>query len=218
LPFTSVLYELGNDFLYVDGACHYWTSQSLPVHDEYHAWRPYREGVLTSTQERQLHDAVRYDEFPSQRCRVEPAVADGGSTFLWDGREMYSCLDWSVPAPWPLRTELYDAATAVTGPMRIQAGRNTIGDRQVVYEWPLDTAIDQYLIEYGATASFRVDDAAAVTALRALRDRAVIDAAAAPGYFSGVIAIGPRERGESYVLSVRDELSFVDADGAWLPQ
>ena len=217
--FTSVLYEVGLDFLYVDGRCHYWAQQPISIVDEYYAWRPYREGVLSSEEERQLYDSVGYDNVRTSACASRPAVTDGGGggPFLWDGREFHSCFDWTATANGALRTDLFDAATAVAGPMRIQVGRQSIGPNTPVYEWPLDTPIEQYVIADGETRSFRVDDAAAVIVLRALRERAIADVEPAPGYWGGVIAIGPREGDASYVMSLRDELPFVDDEGTWLP-
>lgn len=217
LPFTSVLYELGIDFLYVDGTCHYWAQQPLSIVDEYYAWRPYREGVLSSAEELQLHDSVGYDDVVTDSCLSRPVAFDAGGTFLWDGDEYHACFDRDESVNGALRTELFDAAAAVTGPMRVQVGRAFIQPNASVYDWPLDAPIDQYLIDSGETRSFRVDDAAGVVALRALRTQAIADAEVAPGYFGGVIAIGPRDGAESYVMSMRDELPFVDDPSAWLP-
>lgn len=217
-PFTSVLYELGFDFLYVDGNCHYWTQPPSVVPDDYYLWRPYREGVLTAEQEHELHDTLGYDDIAARECASRSPALDAGGAFLWDGSEMRTCADWNLPANWPLRRDLYDAGSAMTGPMRLQVGSTNIPERQVAYDWPLEAPIAEYVIDYGETRSFRVDDAAAVMALRALRERAIVDAAAAPGYFIGLIAIGPREGSGSHVLSLRDELPFVDARGSWNPE
>jgi hypothetical protein len=214
-PFTSVLYELGSAFLYVDGTCHYWAAQPILSSTITHDWRPYREGALSSKEERQLHDAVGYDDVAADECasRVAP---DASSEYIWDGGELHHCFDWNTSAHGALRKELFDAATAVTGPMRLQVGRGNSPPSGRVYEWPLDAPIDQYLIEHGETRSFRVDDAAAVRALRAFRERAIADVEAAPWYWSGVLAIGPREGDGSYVISLRDELPF-EKPGSWLP-
>ena len=60
--FTAELYELGTEFLYVDGRCHYWMQEPL-LADRFGAWRAYREGELTAAHEAALHDAVSYDDF-----------------------------------------------------------------------------------------------------------------------------------------------------------
>jgi hypothetical protein len=216
-PYTSVLSELGYDFLYVDGSCHYWAHQPLSVTDEYYLWRPYREGILTPADEQRLHEAVRYDGSPADTCAPRTAVLDAGASFLWDGRELRSCADGSFDASGPLRAELYDAATAVTGPMRIQIGKDSYPEAPMVYDWPLAASIDQFVIEYGETRSFRIDDVAAATALRSLRDQAIEDSEGSPRYFPGVITIRSSDGNESYFMSLRDELPFVGADGSWLP-
>jgi hypothetical protein len=216
LPFTSVLYELGSAFLYVDGSCHYWAAQPFSIVDEYSDWRPYREGVLSSEEERRLHEAVGYDDVAAEECASRPLAFDAGSEYLWDGSELHSCFDWSTPAHAAIRTGLFHAATAVAGPMRIQVGKASIVPNAPVYDWPLEAPIDPYVIEGGETRSFRVDDAAAVRALRSLRERAIADAEVAPGYWSGTIAIGPREGDGSYVMSLRDELPFAGDPATWV--
>ena len=213
-PYTSVLSELGYDFLYVDGSCHYWAHQPLSVADDYYLWRPYREGVLTAADEQRLHDAVRYDGSPPDTCVPRAAVFDAGGAFLWDGREPRSCADDIFDASGPLRAELYDAATAVAGPMRIQIGKDSYPEAPVFYDWPLAAPIDQFVIEYGETTSFRIDEEVATTALRALRNQAI---EASSRDFLGVITIRSGEGTESYFMSLRDELPFVGADGSWVP-
>jgi hypothetical protein len=216
-PYTSVLSELGYDFLYVDGGCHYWAHQPLSVGDEYYLWRPYHEGVLTAADEQRLHDAVSYDNSPAGACVPRPAVFDAGGAFLWDGREFRSCADDVFDASEPLRAELYDAATAVTGAMRIQIGKDSYPEAPVIYDWPLAAPIDQFVIEYGETRSFRIDDVVAATALRALRAQAVEESEASSRAFLGVISVRSSQRNESYFMALRDELPFVDAEGSWVP-
>jgi hypothetical protein len=216
-PYTWVLSELGYDFIYVDGSCHYWAHQPLSVADEYYLWRPYREGVLTAAVEQRLHDAVSYDGSPADPCVPPTAVFDAGSAFLWDGREFRSCADDVFDASAPLRAELYDAATAVAGPMRIQIGKDSYPEPPVIYDWPLAVPIDQFVIEYGETRSFRIDDVAAATALRSLRRQAIEDSQASSRYFLGVIAVRSSDGSGSYFMSLRDELPFVGADGSWTP-
>jgi hypothetical protein len=216
-PYTSVLSELGFDFLYVDGNCRYWAHAPLSVADEYHLWRPYREGMLTPADEQRLHKAVSYDGIPQEGCSPDAAAFDADQAFLWDGREFRSCANDSLNASRPLRGELYNVATAVAGPMRIQVGKDSYSDGAVVYEWPIGTSIEQFVIGYGETRSFPVDDLEAATALRLLREQAIADAETSSVYFPGVIAIGSRESTPRYFMSVRDELPFVGADGTWRP-
>lgn len=216
-PYTSVLSELGYDFLYVDGSCHYWAHQPLSVADEYYLWRPYREGVLTPADEQRLHDAVSDGHLQADSCAPRRAVPDAGAAFLWHGSGLRSCADDIFDATGPLRAELYDAATAVTGPIRLQIGNDSYSASPVLYDWPLATPIDQFVIEYGETRSFRIDDVAAATALRSLRERAIEDSEASSRPFPGVISIRSSEANEIYFMSLRDELPFVGPDGTWEP-
>lgn len=216
-PYTSVLSELGYDFLYVDGSCHYWAHQPLSVVDEYYLWRPYREGVLTPADEQRLHDAVSYGRPRTDTCVPQSAVPDAGAAFLWRGSGPRSCADDIFDATGSLRAELYSAATAVTGPIRIQIGKDSHAEAPVIYDWPLVTPIDQFVIENWESRSFRIDEVAAATALRSLREQAVEDNEASSRYFPGVISIRSKEANETYFMSLRDELPFVGPDGTWEP-
>lgn len=218
-PHTAVLSELGYDFLYVDGSCHYWVhAPPSPSGDEYSLWRPYREGVLTLAQEQQLHDAARYAGFPPDVCTPREFAWDAGGGFFWDGREFRACGDDRLEATVPLRTELYDAGSALTGPVRLQVMENSHGEVPMAYEWPLDTPLASFVLPYGDTRSFRVDAIADATALRSLRDQALAEADAAPPYTSwNGIPIAANDGSGPYFMALRDELPFADADGTWRP-
>jgi hypothetical protein len=173
--------------------------------------------VLTAADERRLHDAVSYDGRAADTCAPRVPAADAGGAFFWDGSERRSCADDSFEASASIRAGLYDAGTAVAGSMRIQVGKDSYSDPPVVYQWPLGTPIDQFLTENGETGSFRIDEAAAVAALRSLREHAIADAEASSGDFLGVIAVGSPGVDVSYFMSLRDELPFVGPEGSWLP-
>jgi hypothetical protein len=217
LPYTSVLSELGYDFLYVDGSCHYWVHQPLSVVDEYYLWRPYREGVLTPADEQRLHEITGYGSATEDTCAPREVAYDAGSAFLWDGREHRLCADDVFDASGPLRAELFGAATPVTGPIRLQVGKDSYPEAPVVYDWPLAAPIDQFVIDYGETRSLRIDDVTAATALRALRDQAIAASEASSRYFIGVIAVRANDGDQHYFMSLRDELPFSGADGLWTP-
>jgi hypothetical protein len=225
LPYTSTLYELGSDFLYVDGGCHYWLQEPSSIVDGYGVWRPYHDGNLTSALERELHDLVGYDDFSAgpvaHSCSNVVAIHQSPAR-LWDGRAHHICSSaLDVPADWPLRTELWNAGTSLAAALRIQVGNTIIGPNATVYEWPLDLSPEEYLIEYGDTKSFVVDDLDAAAALRSLRDRAIAEATVAPGLFVGFIPVALAgstvDRQNCYVLSMRDDVPFTDAQGMWSP-
>jgi hypothetical protein len=224
-PFTGMLYDLGGDFLYVDGTCRYWIQQTSATVDDFVLWRPYREGELTLDQELRLHDAIEYDDIaagPASSSCKQLGTVDQSAAMLYDGAEVLTCRgSFIVSADWPLRDELYAAATPVTGPVRIQVGLDAINPNAPVYEWPLDVGIDEYSVAEGETRSFRIDDDESIAALRDLRIRAVQDWTRAPGFFSGTIPVAAggsvREGGLGYVLSLRDDLPFTNSEGVWVP-
>jgi hypothetical protein len=223
LPYTSVLYDLGGDFLFVDGTCQYWIQQPSIIQDEYGRYRAFREGVLTPEQETALHETVSYDDFSAAPACAARETMDADIARVWDGTRVYRCPGGGlqVSPDWPLRTELYASASPVGGPVRIQVGKTTVVASGFVHDWPLEVSPDQYLIDDGDTKSFRVDDTASVEALRSLRDAALTNAAQAPGAWQGVIRIEPAgyvpDGDIGYVLSVRDELPFTDTAGLWSP-
>ncbi|MES1210985.1 MAG: hypothetical protein ABUL63_01495, partial [Acidobacteriota bacterium] len=94
--FASILYELGSDFLFVDGACHYWvmapSSRSALEGDPLDAWRPYHEGTLSGDQEQRVHDLLGYDDVLIEGPRCIPSSAvDASPTTIWDGSATYVC-------------------------------------------------------------------------------------------------------------------------------
>lgn len=222
-PLISLLADPGFEFLYVAGDCRFWVKRPGGMSDQYVHWRPYREGTLTVDQENALHTAVAYDDVTAvQGCGgVRPE--DAAQLTVWDGEEWIVCRGSFVgPPSWPIREQIYAIGTDLDGPVRIQVKRERIADDAFIYDWPLDSPIEDYVVEYYDAQSFRVDDRDSVSRLRRLRDMALLDAAGAPGYFSGAIAIAPSgtyvpERDEAYMLIMRDELPFTDSSGKWEP-
>jgi hypothetical protein len=223
--FTAILYELGWEFLYVDGHCHYWVRQpSPPVGPDplYFDSFPYREGVLTTHQESTLHDLLSYDDFArgAPPCpRANSGTTDASTEMLWDGVKAHSCYaGWQVDPSWPMRSELFASGTPVTGAMRVESGQNSIPDSAPIYPWPLATPVTNYevpvLKSFASGQSALVADPTETAALRRLRDRAIAEATIA-GYPDGAIAVQPK----GYVVTVRDDLPFTRrSDGLWVPQ
>jgi len=217
--FTAELYELGTEFLYVDGHCHYWMQEPVAT-DRFANWRPYREGQLTAAQETALHDAVSYDDFTAGAppC-MGPLSEDGSPERLWDGRTVYSCNGiLQAPAGWPMRIELAATTAPMTGPMRVMVGQESVGPGAPIYPWPLAGAPADYEIDYTASMDFGlstlVTDATEVAALRSLRDRAIAEGIASPGYFYDAIYVVPG----GTVISMRDEVPFANQPGGvWAP-
>jgi hypothetical protein len=219
---ASVLYDLGSDYLYVDGTCHYWLDQPTDVVDEYRSWRPVREGVLTAEQEGALYGAVGYDDFSqAPPCPTAAPAGDVSVARMWDGERVHSCVGGlEAPPGWPMRAELYSSALPVHGPLRIKVSVVPVTVNDLTYEWPLDDPIANYLAD-GLDESFRIDDDAAVEALTRLRERLIADATQKPGYYRGHIGILPVDDvlvpGQGYALAMRDDLPFTNGNGRWSP-
>jgi hypothetical protein len=219
LAFTADLYELGAEFLYVDGHCHYWMREPLPA-DRFGAWRAYREGELTAAQEAELHDAVSYDDFTAGAppC-MGPLAQDASPTLLWDGRMTHTCRGiLQAPADWPMRIELARSTTPMTGPMRVMVGSQSVSPGAPIYPWPLAGTPASYEIDYAASMRFGVStlvtDPAELAALRGLRDRAIADGITSPGLFQGAINVEP----SGTVISMRDDVPFANQSGGlWAP-
>lgn len=214
----ALLDDLGSDFLYVDGTCHYWVQQPGSLQDEYRRWRSYREGVLTAAEEESLSVAVGYDDFSAAPSCSLVDGADIPVARMWDGNATHLCRGGlHVTGDWPMRAELFGSASDMAGALRVQVNKIPVTGDAFSYDWPLEEPLDEYLVEYGAAESFVIDDASSARALRDLRDRAIEDATDSPGYFAGGIVVGRAEGDEAYVLNLRDELPFADSEGMWSP-
>jgi hypothetical protein len=138
---------------------------------------------------------------------------------VWDGRMVYSCNgSLQAPADWPMRSELAASTAPMTGPMRVMVGQESVGPGAPIYPWPLTGAPASYEIDYAASMAFGlstlVTDATELAALRSLRDRAIADGIAAPGYFYDAIYVQP----SGTVISVRDDVPFANQPGGlWAP-
>lgn len=222
--YTNVLYDIGFDFVFVDGTCHYWVASPGDTDDAYALWRPYREGVLSTGQERLLHDAVSYDDI---RQNEVAASCDGPTAFdqsfgrFWDGNTFVRCnMGFDPPPHWPMRDVLYAAGTDLTGPVRIQVGLD-VAPNQPVYEWPLPDGPDVYAVPYNSPESRRVADPEQANALRAIQAQAIRDGEKNPFDFFGRSIVEPkgfvRPAGQTYVMALRDDLPFADENGLWSP-
>jgi hypothetical protein len=220
--FSAILYELGSDFLYVDGTCHYWvmapSSISATVGDPLSAWRPYREGLLSAAQETQLHDMVGYNDIVADgpSC-VSSSVIDAAPTTIWDGTDIHICSGTlkNTDVGWPLRPQLYASGAPLGGAFRIEVGQEPVSD-QKMYPWPLAQGPTAYEIPDGQALMVGqgkvVSDASDTAALRALRDEFVSDSTGVADFF-GLILLVPK----GWVLAARDELPFAQQNGLWNP-
>jgi hypothetical protein len=215
--YTATLYELGASFLYVDGHCHYWVSK--PSYDDVMWWRPFREGVLTPSQESILHDIASYDDFAhhAPSCKG-PLASDGSPARFWDGISVNVCngaLD--APEDWPGRAALFAAGTDMSGPVRIEVGKDNPTDNTKIYPWPLAKPPSDYEVDDAHSMSFGqsvlITAPEDVAALRALRAQAVADTESKVTFLLVKIYVEPK----GYVISIRDDVPFTDARGMWSP-
>jgi hypothetical protein len=220
--FSAILYELGSDFLYVDGTCHYWvmapSSVSETVGDPLSAWRPYHAGLLSAAQEKQLHDAIGYDDVAADGPSCVPSSApDASPTTIWDGTNIHVCAGTlkNVDIGWPLRPQLYSSGESLNGAFRIEVGQEP-GPDQKMYPWPLAQGPTAYEIPYSESLAVGqgklVSSVGDTAALRTLRDNFLSDSTGLADFF-GVILVLPK----GWVLALRDELPFASGDGLWNP-
>ncbi|MDB4979748.1 MAG: hypothetical protein JWM82_500 [Myxococcales bacterium] len=224
-PYTIAIVELGWQFLYVDGHCHYWVRRpdlgdgNVDPSDQL---APFREGVLTPDQEESLHAATWYDDFAhaAPKCPERPGLFDASSELLWDGAAIHGCYGgFNFGQGWPLQSELWAAGTPMAGALRFEVGQNTVSDDQPRYAWPLASPLETYetpperASDPGQTKL--VTEPADLAALRDLRARAKAELNPMGVHSNpAVIALQPK----GWVLVVRDDLPFTrPTDGLWDP-
>jgi hypothetical protein len=103
--------------------------------------------------------------------------------------------------------------------MRVIVGQETVPSDAHMYPWDLTMPPATFLVDYAAGLqagrSSLVANANDATALRTVRANAIADAAAAPGFFYGVIPIA----NTAFVMVMRDHLPFCrPTDGLWEPE
>ena len=219
--FAAILYELGYDFLFVDGTCHFFvmapSSVSDTVGDPLSPWRPYRQGVLSADQEKRLHDLVGYDNITADGppCVLSGNVVDSSPTTIWDGATTYVCAGIlkNIDYAWPLRSELYMGGMPMAGGLRIEVGQDSVPD-QKMYTWPLAQPATAYELPYVnslmAGQGTLISDQSDTAALRNVRDQFVTDSTGVANFF-GLLLLEPK----GWVLSIRDELPFAQQNGLW---
>jgi hypothetical protein len=221
-PYTIAVVELGWEFLYVDGHCHYWVQRpDVRDVDPSGQLAPFREGVLTPDQEASLRAATWYDDFAhaAPKCPDSSGVSDAGTELFWDGAAVYSCYGgFGFGQGWPLQSELWAAGTPMGGALRIEVGQSSVPDDQPTYAWPLASPLATYETPVEKSSALGqtklITDAADLAALRDLRARAKAEYNPARGLNAAVIALQPK----GWVLVVRDDLPFTRrTDGLWDP-
>lgn len=217
--FTGTLYDLGSDFLFIDGGCRYWVSKPTDRGDDLAIWREYRTGSVSPADLAWIESSVDYGRaFPGSSC-LRTGAADAGYLEFWDGnRALYCGGDTDIRPSSDVRERLWTSGAPVTGAVRIEVGqvmRPALDGRQ--YDWPLMESPASFSVPYAKASdtgvSFLIDDSKDAAAFRALRARVIKDAEATPGYFYGLAYLSD---GASAVV-IRDDLPFTrKADGLWV--
>jgi hypothetical protein len=209
LPSGTVLRaELGKRFIFVDGKCHYWISDSGHVDS-----LDTRQGQLSSPEYTSLVRRSQYKSWPAMAasppdCQPSPPVSDGDSYGMRDGTYAFGWLRCEnelpyvfttfVPGLFELADSLYLHGLPMDGPVKIQlmpAGESAVAG----FDWPL--ARDPGML-LGATVVF--DNLAEARALRSIMSayRATGDS-----FMPSVRAAD----GTVYYMDLRDVLPFESA-------
>jgi hypothetical protein len=131
-----LLYENGAAFLFLRGDCRYWVLAELVLAGTF-AFGETREGVLEPGAEAQLHDDLRYDDWPDQvGIYGTPPGEGGGPSMLSDLTHEIGCYYdgcQSNPNPsaaavgalfsaaWDWASRLHQQGSPLTGPVRALA-------------------------------------------------------------------------------------------------
>jgi hypothetical protein len=232
------IYELGYEYLFVTGECHYWVNAIENV--GHRAWYPTKEGVLSADDALALASDLRYSDWNALGGRVyeDSTVIDGVLTFLHDQTRKVVCygncistdyqgdvllkaeeVQAAIFAAWDWMTRLYAAGSPVGGPMRALAlPRNPPMIGLATVPWPLKEPIDGFLAQPDANPdvapqSFPVTDADDTAALRRLRQARIDDSFG--GTLGGEDEIGIEQQGTAgpWLLYMRDTVPLEDDTG-----
>jgi hypothetical protein len=234
-PTTSVQYELGEDYIFVDGQCHFW-AMAWGVSDPLGEWSAIHEGALDGNTERMLAVDSHYADWGTLTGRWGAVDSFDASTIVFhDTEHAIGCVSpCEKPGPGddPARfaqvqqmyqnqqswvQKLYQQGTSSTGPMRIavfkQKDNAYPGVQRVAWPLsvPLDAVVDDVL-NAGTGRSHLVDMVGDTASLRDLRGKLVNGQL---GVKVGLIAIqNDQDPAAPYPLYARDAIpALEDAHG-----
>jgi hypothetical protein len=178
LPEDGYLFmgELGSEYLFVAGDCHYWAwahPRELTPHSR---WYSTQEGQLTPDDAKALASDVRYSDWANLSQSACSAGFDAETFVLHDRTRAVECTgpagSSAFTAAWDWSLRLYNAGTPVAGPMRILAmvdTRAALPD-MVPAAWPLAEPIGGFVVTHQQMPlSFLITDPADTQALRQTR-------------------------------------------------
>ena len=224
---SGVRVENGYAFLMVDGTCAFWVNGGW-VEDALARDRPIRTGQLSAMQaltlERQLPlgdlgTVADCDGAPGSVHLAVLAIRGEGSVARCRGSGAKFHAAWATVQM--LAAELAGQAVPLDKAMRIAAVASGDGAAEKVppYEWPGPLALETVFVARHpsgmdvAGVSHLVTDAAAASAMRALRDRYLADRSASPGFYVGWDGLRVGSAGTNALVFMRDALPYEDARG-----
>lgn len=240
---STVFYELGSHWLYIDGQCRYWAHVNNVFGDD---WRPVRQGILTPSDDERISTEFRYGEWPSL---AKVWVGNEGSShpsslLFYNGQLAVECVGCCQAAPssdegfqtvcdisrkrFDLVAELYSRGQDVSGPIRLRAYPGVdpseadpidhTPESITAIEWPLAEPLEDVALtweEIGYAAKF--GDSYMVTdpdAVAAFRlSRDKFLSGALGPTFYNVMVVTPRSSAERYFLYFRDAIPLENARG-----
>jgi hypothetical protein len=226
-PGSTVRSENGYSLFAVDGTCTYWIAggwTDAPSGKDF----PVRTGMLSDVDARVLDDSLpRGDDgalgggcspglasdAPDRVIRTETMPDPCGQIPLSSAALIQFEAAWTT-----LRTiggRLWEDGTSMADALHVSAVAASAGARPTVYAWPLALPLSGFVIDssdrYKSGVSRLVDDPAAATQLRALRDRFLSDQAALPaGSGSDLLAT---DQSTTAFVYMRDAIPYEDARG-----
>jgi hypothetical protein len=218
LPEPGYLFmaELGYEYLYVAGDCHYW-AWAYPREGAPHArWFPTREGQLSPDDANALASDVHYSDWPDLGGIQCGWGFDADAFVLHDKTRAVRCVgpggDGPFVAAWDWSLRLYNAGTPVSGPMRMVAIVDERADSvgMVPVPWPLVEPIDSFSVTRSQMpVSFLITDSQDTQALRQARQDRIDDNRDAYDY----IAVAQQGDQGPWFVYMRDTVPLEDASG-----
>jgi hypothetical protein len=219
---TALQYEVGFNYLYVRGDCHYWV---VPYRDGDPMWQETHTGVLDETQETELVELLHYGDWDELLgVWPDPGVYDAPVMRVHDGHSEsgIGCVHECPDAPQAVQDmrsaygaqlqHWWEVGEPSTGPMRVLAVLTPEGENTTdPVPWTVDLDLAPLAVGYEESfcrgMSKLVDDPASAAALREFRAE---HADALQEFADFYVEVEP---GVVYELYLRDALPFEDEYG-----
>jgi hypothetical protein len=228
---SIVRVENGYPFIAIDGTCSYWigggwTEVALSRD------RPIRTGKIPAEDVATIEQQVPLDDLtPLRDCPPPPpGLYDYSFRVFRTATAEASCFTAApaltagtdFEAAWlPLEAiamRLWNDGTPLDGAVHVSAAVMGSGvNNQPPYAWPIPASLASFVVADGDLfkrgVSRLVDDPAATSALRALRDQYLSDRTAQPGLFANWDGLGATDQTTTAWVYMRDAMPYEDAQG-----